>query len=73
MSEGANRVSDRVEWCRRWESNPHETCASRDFEGCSTRWLAEFVAHPLHKTAKGPGGEFPGLRALDGCDFKTSC
>jgi hypothetical protein len=25
MSEGANGVSDRVEWCRRWESNPHET------------------------------------------------
>ena len=24
-------------WCRRWESNPHETCASRDFESRSTR------------------------------------
>ena len=24
-------------WCRRWESNPHETCASRDFESRSSR------------------------------------
>ncbi len=49
MSEGANEVSDRVEWCRRWESNPHETCASRDFEGHPSRentpGFASFLRH----------------------------
>ncbi len=31
-------------WCRRWESNPHETCASRDFE---SRASASFATPAL--------------------------